>query len=695
MKAKRRGLHAVAPWRRYLFGRPTPSEHQEHTRLPKILALPVFASDAISSVAYATQEILLALSIAGTAALAYTQDIAYAIAILLAIVALSYSQTVFAYPRGGGSYIVAKDNLNVPLGLIAAASILIDYVLTVATSIASGVQNLVSIPAIHGLRGHVVMICVAFVLLLMLANLRGLKESGMLFAVPTYLFVLSCFAMILLGLFGPRWFGWRLQPYTPTPLQGLKPLGTALILAAFARGCSAMTGTEAISDGVAAFRAPASKNAALTLGMMAGILGALFIGISVLAVRLNIHYTSEHDPAVIAQLNGVVFGHTPFMYYLLQGATVAILVLAANTAFADFPRLSSILARDGFMPRQLANLGDRLTFTNGILVLGVLASVIIIAFGGNTDRLVPLYAIGVFIAFTLSQTGMVMRWTRMRGPWWQVKAVVNGIGATATFIVLCTIGFEKVGLDLYHLFTKGHTEFGWIVVLLIGLQYAVFRGIERHYRTLRAALSMDQYVPSGKVHANTILVLVPRLNRGVMAAIEYGRSLAADVRAVHIETDAADTPALKIEWERWVPNVPLVVLPSPYRSIIGPLLAYLDEVERERPDANITVVVPEAVTGVWWHSLLHANYGAWIKLYLLNRKNVVVSNVRYFVNEPRRAVDAGVETAAPAPEDVIVDTPATVPPAAPTSQNGVGDGRASGRSLAEPRPTAPDERPTA
>ncbi len=656
-----RGLHAVNPIRKLFFGAPTPTENQEHALLPKVLALPVYASDAISSVAYATQEILLALSVAGAAALVYTEYIAVAIALLLIIVAISYTQTIHAYPSGGGSYIVAKENIGASMGLIAAAALLIDYILTVATSIASGVQNLV--PAVPMFKGHEVALCVFFIVVLLFMNLRGAKESGSIFAIPTYLFVLSCFALIGFGLIGPH-FGWKLNPPKVTPLEGTKSIGLALILNAFARGCSAMTGTEAISNGVPSFKEPKAKNAAATLKWMAAILGTLFIGISVLAISAGVRYT-EGSEAVIDQLNSVVFGKGSWFYYVLQGATVAILVLAANTSFADFPRLSSILARDGYMPRQLAHLGDKLTFTNGIILLGVFSILLIVGFGGSTDRLVPLYAIGVFIAFTLSQSGMVVHWMRDRGKGWQLKAVINGVGALATFIVFLTIAYEKVLLDIIQ--NRGR-EFGWAVFVFIVLLCWLFSRIKRHYDQLRAALSMDNYLVPAKPCANTVIVMVPRIHRGVMPALEYGRSLAGDVRAVHIESDAADTPKLKREWDRWGGDIPLVVLQSPYRSVIGPLLAYLDEVERERPDTNVTVVVPESVTGKWWHSLLHANYGAWIKLYLLQRKHVIVANVRYFVDEEAEVKsDARVEALRPLP------LPADAPPVDPLPVNEVPD----------------------
>ncbi|NDD27640.1 MAG: APC family permease [Proteobacteria bacterium] len=646
-------LESTNPIRKLLFGKAIPTEHHEHTRLPKWLALPVFASDAISSSVYATQEILLALATAGAGALMYTVHISVAIVLLLVIVAFSYRQTVYAYAQGGGSYIVAKDNLGVRWGLIAAAAILIDYILTVATSIASGVQNLVAVPFMHGFKGHEVFLCVSFIVLLSILNLRGLKESGAIFAVPTYMFIACALTMLFFGFFGPSLFGWTLNPADP-PLHPIEPttaVGIALFLNAFSRGCSALTGTEAISDGVPAFRVPQSRNAATTLVWMAVILGVLFMGMSLLAARTGVVYVEGSAP-VVDQLNSIVFGKGTWFYYVLQMSTVAILVLAANTSFADFPRLSAVLARDGFMPRQLSNLGDKLTFSNGIIMLGVLSSVLVIVFRGNTDLLIPLYAIGVFIAFTLSQTGMVARWARERSSGWLGKAIINGIGATATFLVMCTIAYEKIIVDIVH--NQGR-EFGWIIAILIGLLYAMFRAIEQHYASMKTALSTEGYEVPASPRANTVLVLIPRVHRGVLAALEYCRRIGSDVRGVHISVTEEDLSPIKESWERWAPDVPLVVLNSPYRSIISPLLSYLDEVERERPDTYITVVVPESVSSRWWHGLLHANYGAWIKLYLLRRKNVILTNVRYFPfeDEPSKPVPPG---AADAP-----DVPASIP----------------------------------
>lgn len=656
-------LHAVSPLRKLFFGRPTPTERQEHSRLPKILALPVFASDAISSVAYATQQILLALGAAGLWTLqnrglytSLTLGITAAIVFLLVVVATSYWQTIFAYPSGGGSYIVSKENLGTRAGLIAGAALLIDYVLTVAVSIASGVQNLLSTPVMARWSHDLVPFCLLFIVILTLANLRGLKESGTLFAIPTYLFVGMAGLMIALGVAGhwtpldrilpPEDRSIPPQAFNANSLLGLALVG--LVLRAFANGCSAMTGVEAVSNGIPAFRKPESRNAALTLLAMACILGTIFLGISWLAVKLHVVYW-EHGrhtaTPVIDQLSSSIFGKGSALYYAMQLATTAILVLAANTSYADFPRLGSIMARDGFLPRQLANLGDKLVYSNGIVLLGLFASLLIILFHGKVDDLIPLYAVGVFTAFTLSQSGMVKHWRAERSRGWATKATINGVGAFCTGVVLLDIIVEK------------GPEGAWVVLVLVGILYWLFRVIHKHYASLRAALSMENYRPPAAPISNTVLVMTPSLHRGIMPALDYGRSIAGDVRAVNIETDESRTPRLKEQWERWGGDVPLVVLPSPYRSVVGPLLAYLDEVERERPNSRVTVVVPESVTGRWWHSLLHANYGAWIKLYLLGRKNVVVANVRYFVDE-----DAIETTHANPSRALSPDTPGSAPP---------------------------------
>jgi len=633
----------VKSLRRLVFGNPISSQNAEHTLLPKVLALPVFASDAISSVAYATQQIILALGAAGLYTMEhrdeythYTMLITGMIVGLLIIVVLSYWQTIFGYPSGGGSYIVSKDNLGVIPGLIAAAALLIDYVLTVSVSIASGVQNLGGIPLPHGLGwlhfDHLVVWCLFFIALLTLANLRGLKESGALFAVFTYGFVIMCYVMIAIGLFGPL-FGWR--PHTQYineawgPGKAGEALGLVVLARAFAQGCSAMTGTEAVSNGIPAFQKPKSRNAALTLIAMGIILGTIFLGVSALAMKLHVvywEYKGQTANAVIDQISGAIFGKTgtwALGYYLTQFFTAAILVLAANTSYADFPRLSSILARDRFLPKQFANLGDKLVFNNGILVLGVFAAILIVAKNGSVDLLIPLYAIGVFLAFTLSQSGMVRHWFNLRHTekGWQIKAAINGIGAVTTFAVLIDIAVEK--------FLEG----AWTVMVLIVFMVLVFRKIYKHYAEVAEELKMVHYTPPDAVFGNTVLVLVPSLHRGVMPALEYARSLSPDCRAVHISTDPEKTPMLKERWERWGKDVPLVILDSPFRELITPVMRYLDAVQKERSNHIVTVVVPEYVPTKWWHSILHGQSGLRLKFALLDRNDVVVANVRYYLHK--------------------------------------------------------------
>lgn len=650
--------------RRVLLGKPLQSDNIAHTLLPKILALPVFASDAISSCAYATQEIALVLGAAGLGGAGmielysrFTLLTSLAIITLLAIVAISYWQTIFTYPHGGGSYSVTKDNLGtrggVNWGLIAGGALLIDYVLTVSVSIAAGVQNLAGIPFMEhhfGVGEHTVLYCLLFIGLLMIANLRGTKESGALFATFTYGFVIMCYAMIGLAIFGPI-FGWQAHTneigeyqkvyseHIANNLHETAKLGVLgmimLALKAFASGCTAMTGVEAVSNGIPAFQAPKSKNAAVTLIWMAVILGTIFLGVSWLTTKLHVVYYSEIGvkgqpgyiegaPAVIDQISGAIFGKSGQMaafYLLTQFATAGILVLAANTAFADFPRLASLMAKDRFMPKQFANLGDKLVFNNGIVILGVFAGVLITAFNGFVDNLIPLYAVGVFLAFTLSQSSMVIHWFKDKTKGWQKRALINGIGASATFIVLCTIIFEK--------FTHG----AWAVIILILMLYLIFNKIHQHYADVTYELSLNDYEHPAVPMQSTVLVLVPSLHKGLMPVLDYARSLSTDCRAVHIEIDPDKTPRLKERWEEWAGELPLVILHSPYRSLVSPIMRYLDAVQVERTNHIVTVIVPEFVPVKWWHSILHGNTGWILRLALLSRKDVVMTSVRYELHD--------------------------------------------------------------
>jgi len=636
--------------RRLLFGRPISSENAEHTLLPKLLALPVFASDAISSVAYATQQIVLVLGAAGLYAASqaheythYTMMITGLIVALLAIVVISYWQTVFGYPGGGGSYIVSKDNLTTRRfgtlpGLIAAAALLIDYVLTVSVSISSGVQNLGAVPLPPVLQwlhfDHLVPWCLLSIAMLTLANLRGLKESGAMFAIFTYGFVVMCYVMIVLGILGP-YIGWHFHLDKDIVNQdwgaskAAQTFGLVVLMRAFAQGCSAMTGTEAVSNGIPAFKEPKSHNAAVTLVLMGLILGSLFLGISYLAMKFHVVYwefNGKTANAVIDQLSGAVFGKTGqwrIGYYLTQFFTAAILVLAANTSYADFPRLASILGRDRYLPKQFSNLGDKLVFNNGIVILAALAAVLIVVKNGSVDALIPLYAIGVFTAFTLSQSGMVVHWFKLKHEQkgWLLKACINGVGALATFLVLLDIAVEK--------FKEG----AWIVIVLIAISVWMFNKIHRHYLVVGEQLKMKYYVPALHPVKNTVLVMVPTLHRGIMPALEYAKSLSADCRAVNIQTDPEKTPQLKERWEAYGQDVPLVILSSPYRTLINPIMQYLDAVQLERRNHLVTVIVPEFVPTKRWHGLLHGQSGLRLKLALLGRKDVIVANVRYYLQD--------------------------------------------------------------
>lgn len=607
--------------KRILLGTPLPSWRAVHERLPKVLALPILASDAMSSVAYATEEILLILVLAGSAGIGtpLVFYISVAIAVLLAIVVTSYRQTIRAYPSGGGAYIVAKDNLGDIWGLTAGAALTIDYTLTVAVSIASGVAAIISAyPSLSPYRVEMALVGIA---ILTLGNLRGVRESGLIFALPTYVFIASMGSVIIGGVY--RLYTGNLVVPTagqvPDAVQGLTVF---LVLRAFAGGCAAMTGTEAISNAVQAFRPPESKNAATTLSIMAFILAFMFLGIGYLSWQTGLvpMEAGQHGyETVVSQIARGTFG-TTWIYYLVQYATALILLLAANTSYAGFPRLASIMARDRFMPRQLYNVGDRLVFSNGILLLSLMAGSLIVIFRGDTHSLIPLYAVGVFLSFTLSQSGMVRRFARLRQPGWKHSAAISAVGATVTGIVTIVLAVTK--------FVDG----AWIVVFLILGFVWLFNKIHDHYITVGNQLRLtaeDRFVPRN----NTVLVLTPSLHRGIMPALEYAKGLAADVRAVHIETDPLDTQLLEERWETWGGGIPLVILESPYRSLVGPLLEYLEEVKRERENYMITVVIPEFVPAKWWHKLLHNQSGLLLKFVLLFQRDIITANVRYYLEK--------------------------------------------------------------
>jgi amino acid transporter len=596
--------------KRLLVGTPLPTAQSRHERLGRATALAVFASDALSSVAYATEEILLVLVLAGTAALSHSLPIGIAIAVLIAIVVSSYRQTILAYPQGGGAYVVTKDNLGVGPALVAGAALLIDYVLTVAVSVAAGVAAVTSaVPVLYPWR---VWLCVLAVAGVAVANLRGIRESGNLFAAPTYLFIGSMAIMLGYGALGAVFDFVREAPFAPHP-PGLEGVGLFLFLRAFASGCAALTGVEAVSDGIPAFRPPEAQNARTVLGWLGGILIALFVGITFLAYDFGI--VPRVGETVVSQLARHLFGTSP-LYYEIQAVTMMILLLAANTSFADFPRLSFFLARDRYIPRQFATQGDRLVFSNGILILGGLAALLLVIFGGDTHALIPLYAVGVFLSFTLSQTSMVRRWLRVRGTGWWWRAGLNGVGAAVTGFVLLTIAVTK--------FSHG----AWIVIVLIPILVTAFLLIHRHYEEVAVQLSLEGL--EAPPLTNSVLVLVGDLHRGVVKALQYAQTLSPTAKAVFVETDPDRTRRLEEKWGAWGMGAPLIVLTSPYRSLLGPLLEYIDHLqEKGGPHHVVTIVIPEFIPARWWQQLMHNQTALLIKGQLLFRKNVVVTDVPY------------------------------------------------------------------
>jgi amino acid transporter len=600
--------------KRLVVGAPMPLAQARHERLSKTVALAVFASDPLSSVAYATEEILLVLMLGGAAALSYSLPVAMGIGTLLAVVVVSYRQTVAAYPQGGGAYLVAKDNLGRYPALIAAAALLVDYVLTVSVSVVAGIAALTS--AAPGLHPYRIVLSVLAVAAIALGNLRGVRESGRLFAAPTYFFVTCIMGTIAYGLVGAIFDWLPAAPYAPHP-PGLEGLGLFLLLRSYAAGCTALTGVEAVSNGVQALKPPEGRNAQAVMTALGIISIVMFLGITYLAYDFGI--VPGGDETVVSKIARRVWGDG-VPYYAVQASTLLILVLAANTSYADFPRLSSILARDRFVPRQFANQGDRLVFSNGILILSGFAILLIVAFQGDTHALLPLYAIGVFISFTLSQSGMVRRWLRLRERGWQWRVWINGIGAIVTGVVLLTLAVTK--------FVEG----AWIVVVVIPLLVTTFVVMHRHYDEVARELSLDGFeVPP--VFQHTVLVLIGDVHRGVVRAVQYARTLAptAVVRAVYVETDPAHTARLEDKWGRWGLGVPLVVLTSPYRSLLRPLLDYLDQIQSRGGEQMVTIVLPEFLPRHWWQHVLHNQTALLVKGALLFRRNTVVADVPYLL----------------------------------------------------------------
>ena len=608
-----------------------------HQTISKVVGLAVFASDALSSTAYATQEILVILALAGAGALSFALPIAIAIVALLAIVTISYEQTIHAYPGGGGAYIVSRDNLGDLAAQTAGAALLTDYTLTVAVSISSGVAQIVS--AFPYLTPWRVGIAIGMVFLVTLINLRGVKESGKAFAVPTYFFIAMMFLTVGLAFFRHLTgaLGQVVNPPRLEMVHEVQAMSLFLLLHAFSSGTTALTGVEAISNGTTAFRQPRSRNAGATLIWMSVILGTLFLGITFISGQIGA-VPSEQE-TVISQLARTVFQGQGLLYLATIAATTVILIMAANTSYADFPRLSALVAADGFLPRQLTYRGSRLVFSRGILTLAGVASLLIIVFNASVTRLIPLYAIGVFLSFTLSQAGMARRWWRIGHlapeqvikdagstlqfePGWQLKMLVNGFGAFCTAIVMLVFAVTK--------FSDG----AWVVLILVPIMVLAFYTIHRHYHRLARRLSLEGFGPPPLIRRHRVIMPISGVHRGTLSALRYARTLAQDVTAVYVSTDPAAAERVRRKWEHWGEGARLVILESPYRLLMEPLLDYVDEICTYRqPNELITIVVPQFVPAHWWQNLLHTQTALTLRMALMRRKGIVITNVPYQIDE--------------------------------------------------------------
>ena len=615
--------------KRLLIGVPIPTTMAENERISKFKALALLSSDAISSVTFATEAILINLAVSGPAHLGLTLPISMAILFLLIIVATSYRQTIPAYPNGGGSYTVARENLGTVPGLVAAAALMIDYVLNVAVCIAAGVHNIASfLPA---LNAYIVPMALALVVIIVLLNLRGMRESGTIFAFPTYFFIVSGFLLIIAGLVKAYLFQHQPLVASFTPAAPIiEPLSIYVILRSFATGCTAMTGVEAISNATPVFRKPQTRNAAITLTMMAFLLGGLFLGITLLAMTYGVEARASGNPTVIAQIAMLVYqGPWAFLVPLFLLSALGILTLSAETSFAGFPRLTSLLAQDRFLPTQFSFRGDRLSFSVGIIVLAVLACLLLIAFGGNTDALINLFAVGVFVAFTLSQAGMVVHWWRLRGRQrgWRRSMVINATGAVTTAIVTLVVASMK--------FLDG----AWIVVVLVPLLVLMFLGIQRHYLRFERESTFDLPVHPDKIH-HRLIVPIDKLNRAAVQSLAYARSISPHVTAVHVVVDVDKADTLRQDWQRWQQRLGedeethLLIIDSPYRSLIRPLLAYIDTIHERHPRDTLSVVLPEFVVAHWWQHFLHNQTALRLKAALLFRPGIVVVNLPQHLERP-------------------------------------------------------------
>ena len=605
----------------FLIGPPLPTRQLGEKKLNKIRALAAFSPDALSSIAYANQEIYLGLLVAGSVGLGIAWPIGLAITGLLVIVAVSYYQTIHGYPSGGGSYVVARDNLGTKMGLVAGSALMIDYLLTAAVSLTAGVEAIAS--AFPALWQHRVLIAIALLILLTLANLRGLRETGTLMSIPVYLFLFTYLPMLAYGLYvylkgGPA----SLVEVAP---RATAPLTTFLILHTFATGCTALTGIEAISNGVPAFESPESKNAGKTLIVMAILMAILFVGSIGLTQYLGV--IAGPQETILSALARRLLGNGA-AYYFIQISTMLILAVAANTSFAGFPRLAAILAKDGFLPHQFMGIGDRLVFANGIISLSIATAVLIAIFGGNSHALIPLFAVGVFLAFTLSQAGMVVHWWRERGRGWQFKSFANGLGALATCVTLFVVGYSK--------FREG----AWVTIVLIPATVIVFNKIKSHYREVAKELSLHGLPPSLKpVSTSRVVIPISGVHRGIVDAVDFARGMSNNVTAVYVELEPGDAEDVRKKWNSLWPDLPFVIVTSPYRSIIQPILDFLDETDLQHNDGQqAAVILPEFVPAKWWQPLMH-NQTAWLlKAALLYHRRVggfprVIIDVPYYLRK--------------------------------------------------------------
>jgi amino acid transporter len=626
-------------WRSWLIGRPLPTADAPHQTISKKVGLAVFASDALSSTAYATEEILIVLALAGTAIFTQSIPISITIVILLAIVTISYQQTLHAYPNGGGAYIVSRDNLGDFPALVAGSALWTDYILTVAVSISAGVAQITS--ALPQLLEWRVPLALVFIAVMTVVNLRGVKESGLAFAIPTYFFLGMMFLTLGLGFYQYATGNLATVEGIELAVESTEAVSVFLILRAFSSGCAALTGIEAISDGILAFKQPRSRNAGVTLIWMSVILSVIFLSMTFLAHEIGA--LPSHTETVVSQLGMAISGDGSPLHLILLGGATLILIMAANTAFADFPRLSAFLARDGFLPKQLTYRGSRLVFSYGIVVLAGAASLLIILFQARTTALIPLYAIGVFLSFTLSQSGMAVRWWRSgrlkpgesrenhnsvlhHDPQWRLKLGINSFGAVCTFVVMIIFAVTK--------FASG----AWIVILIIPTLVFVFYGIHRHYKSLAVDLSLDSFGAPMRVMRHRVIIPIGGVHRGTLHALNYARALSPDVTAVHVSVDPDEEAKIASKWERWGDGVRFVLIPSPYRLLVEPLLQYIREIAQQRqPGEVLTVVVPEFVPNRSWHNLLHMNTSIWLQIGLLGLRDVVITEVPYHVGHTGEA----------------------------------------------------------